>query len=827
MKVFFLILYILSAFTVSVVAQLNIGGKPLSFDNKILSENINIPVVEFSELDNEKLSGEAYKNQRKDQPWQFGLNRDISIDIKTASHVDQLKTGKLYRLYIYSKNALTLNFRFDIFKIPENAVLYIYNKEKNDILGGFTSKNNQDDGIFATSLIKGDQVTIEYFEPDNAAFRGELILSQVTHGFRTLSDYSKSFGQSGECNMNTACPDAEDWSDEIRSVCMLLTGGSGFCSAALINNTLSDGTPYVLSADHCYKNPGSIVFIFNWESETCENPNLSPSHNDLSGATLIARNAESDFFLMKMNNLPPAEYNVYYSGWFNENSVAVSTVCIHHPSADIKKISFDDNQSESDYYLGSLNPPDSHWKVIWDRNTTTEGGSSGSPLFNQNHRIIGQLHGGFASCDNLDEPDWYGKFSYSWNTGNEPETRLKDWLDPINTNISDMHGYDPNLPLYDIDLQILSINSPEQNNFEVSEITPSFKIRNIGNNPISFFKIKYFVDDDLYNEFRWTGNLNSGDIVDIELNTLPVNGGKHNIKAYVTEPNGFEDQFHYNDTINKEFIVYEAIFKDNFDKGKFWYLTGEFEINKPMGKGGQTGLHDPDTAYSGENVLGTDLSGLGQFPGDYEENLGFYEEYALSPTINCTDYEDVILKFQRYIDVETTINDNASIEIYNGDFWQAIWSNSNITIQDSTWTEQIIEISEFADTNVVNFRFIIGPTNDYLQYCGWNIDNFEIYGLKKNFITSDEKPLKIYPNPATNYFYCEFIESNIDNARISISDISGKLTYEKSYSKNEIIQTDANDNNLIYIEHKNSEKGLYFINIKTDKDTYTGKIILY
>ena len=29
----------------------------------------------------------------------------------------------------------------------------------------------------------------------------------------------------------------------------------------------------------------------------------------------------------------------------------------------------------------------------WDLGTT-EGGSSGSPLFDQNHRVIGQLHGG-------------------------------------------------------------------------------------------------------------------------------------------------------------------------------------------------------------------------------------------------------------------------------------------------------------------------------------------------------------------------------------------------------------------------------------------------
>ena len=50
-----------------------------------------------------------------------------------------------------------------------------------------------------------------------------------------------------------------------------------------------------------------------------------------------------------------------------------------------------------------------------DRNTTTEPGSSGS-LFDENHRIIGQLWGGGASCSNLNSPDYYGRVSNSGKT---------------------------------------------------------------------------------------------------------------------------------------------------------------------------------------------------------------------------------------------------------------------------------------------------------------------------------------------------------------------------------------------------------------------------
>ncbi len=66
------------------------------------------------------------------------------------------------------------------------------------------------------------------------------------------------------------------------------------------------------------------------------------------------------------------------------------------------------------------------WRVIWNSGTT-EGGSSGSPLFNQDHRIVGQLYGGNASCSNTSGHDNYGRFNISWNRG------LSDFLDPNNT----------------------------------------------------------------------------------------------------------------------------------------------------------------------------------------------------------------------------------------------------------------------------------------------------------------------------------------------------------------------------------------------------------
>ena len=50
---------------------------------------------------------------------------------------------------------------------------------------------------FATSLVPGEEVVIEYFEPSGALFPGLLNLETVTHAYRSIIDHTKSLGNSG------------------------------------------------------------------------------------------------------------------------------------------------------------------------------------------------------------------------------------------------------------------------------------------------------------------------------------------------------------------------------------------------------------------------------------------------------------------------------------------------------------------------------------------------------------------------------------------------------------------------------------------------------
>jgi len=828
MKNIFLFLIIIISLNLS--AQKNIGGNPLSFDKAFaLAPQNLIPKLYFPKLNNDKLLAEALENESKDRPWQFGKNIFIDVDFKSLALIDSLPQGILYRLMLVSSGALTLNLKFSEFKIPENAVLYIYNFNKTDIIGGFTSENMQKSGTFATSLIKGDKVILEYFEPYKTDFSGKLVIGRITHGFRGIGEAGKNFGNSGDCNMNVACSDADAWQNQVRSVCMLLTGGSGFCTASLINNTQEDGIPYILTANHCYEDPADLVFWFNWQSETCENPSSSPSHDDLSGAVLRARDYESDFCLFEMNDVPPYTYNVYYAGWNKENIPSVSSVCIHHPSADIKKISFDDNSAVSDYYLGNSSDTESHWKVIWDRNTTTEGGSSGSPLFNQDGKIIGQLHGGYASCDNLDQPDWFGKFSYSWDTGTSPETRLKDWLDPLDIDVSEFEGYDPNLPITDNDAQLLKINTPETYYFGENQLVFSVKFRNRGNNNLTSLKISYKIDDAEIQSLQWTGNLASGEIADIDFGEQTLAFAQHTIVFWSELPNGVTDEYLFNDTLKKTFYIYENIFFDDFETCNVWELTGEFQIGSPRGLGGEKGFSDPEAAFSGNKVLGTDLTGSGNHPGDYEDEIGYDFDYAMSPVIDCRNYENILLSFNRFLGIDKHKFDQASIEIRSDTVdWQTVWQNDNTVISDSLWTKQLVDISNIADGKKVFVRFTLGPTDHADQYCGWNIDDLMISGTKKGNIKNTESGILIYPNPTETYFYIDFFNKEVlIYAEITVSDLTGKIILNRKLSQSEIktINTSTYKKDLIKLNLPENTFGIFVVNVETNNGTHTGKII--
>jgi hypothetical protein len=150
-----------------------------------------------------------------------------------------------------------------------------------------------------------------------------------------------------------------------------------------------------------------------------------------------------DMALVELSLIPPPEFRPFYAGWDRSDNLPDSTICIHHPKGDIKKIAFDeDATSISDYT--EARPDKSFIKggflkiQRWEEGVT-EGGSSGGPLLNTDKNIIGTLTGGVARCGWPVE-DYFQRFSLSWDYKSDSSQQLKCWLDPLNSNAESLQG---------------------------------------------------------------------------------------------------------------------------------------------------------------------------------------------------------------------------------------------------------------------------------------------------------------------------------------------------------------------------------------------------
>ena len=440
--VFFLLIWL----AIPVWGQLSDGGIPLeiSYSTSFKSK----AVVTLPALDNVLLLKKSIASSNKNQlkPFRFAEPVAVSLNTENAGTWTMIDDYRIWQLVIVSPDAKSLNLIFDRYHLPEGARLFLFSSDRSDILGAFTSKNNKQSGTFATSPVIGDQVVVQYEEPLKAAFLGELSISQVNHdfvGIKSLKSDRRPLGISGSCNINVNCDWVENYQNESNAVCRILVSGVDLCSGALVNNTKKDGTPYVYTAGHCIdsnKKADESVFLFNYESPYCGEIDGDAGHS-LSGSVLRAESDSLDFSLVELTVSPPASYRPYYLGWERGADVPDSTVCIHHPLGDVKKIAIDRHSPQIKSY--SEDYIDQAFLLIggWEEGTT-EGGSSGAPLINQNNRLVGSLTGGAASCESPFR-DYFARLHTSWDYYSESSQQLKTWLDPTNSNAKSLDGFTP------------------------------------------------------------------------------------------------------------------------------------------------------------------------------------------------------------------------------------------------------------------------------------------------------------------------------------------------------------------------------------------------
>jgi len=632
----------------------------------------------------------------------------------------------LWRLRINSPEALSLNLGFTSFYMPSEGQLTIYSADGQTVVGPFTAADNRDDGELWTPIVPGPEMVLELRIPQKQLNQLVLELGSINVGYRGFGQLHE---KAGTCNIDVVCPQSAGWEAQIKSVGVYTVNGTWTCTGALINNTAQDKRPFFLTANHCSvnsSNAGSVVVYWNFQSPTCGQHGGGSLSQYQSGATWRASYSTSDFTLIEFNSAPSAAFDVVFAGWDRTDTAPASAVGIHHPNCDEKSISFDNGTCPVTTYLSNTSPGDgTHLKTDWDLGVT-EPGSSGSPLFNPAHRIVGQLHGGYSACGNSDMRDWYGRVYRSWTGGGANTSRLSNWLDPSGTGATTLDYLYYNVQA---GLQVTpstGLDSAGNTGGPFSPTSIDYVVKNVGNYAVSY---------QVGHTQTWNSLTNAG-------GTLAA-GAQVTVTVALTAAANSLSNGTYTDTITFTNVtdgvgnttrtaklvvgVPGVIYTWNLDTNPGWTTTGSWVWGTPQGGAGDHGTGDPTSGYTGTKVYGYNL-GTGT-AGGYANSMT--EQNLTTTAINCSGLTQTRLKFYRWLGVESSTYDHAYVRVSsNGTTWTTLWQNSTTTLNDTAWSLQDFDISAYADNQpTVYIRWVMGSTDGSWTYCGWNIDDVQIWGL--------------------------------------------------------------------------------------------------
>jgi hypothetical protein len=366
--------------------------------------------------------------------------QDVDIDIMHSNLLTYSDEGSLYTTEIFMENAKSLAFYFSKFELPEGAAVFILN-EQGDMVGPLTHESRWENGDMQTRHLFGNRAQIQVFH--SAAVEPTMIglkLETIATGFTDL--------KAGACNINVICKDPVntcnsacrigsdfscniqctfrgadssadqfaglDWQNQQDSIVGILTSrGSRYCSGAFIDN--QSRRQYVLTANHCTVSSSDLMQVDFFNPSCTSNSNTAgDTSRSVGNLNVLVSDSSIDHALVEIRNTVPASWNVFLSGYDATCAGPTGVVGIHHPSGANMKISGSDASMVLRPYSswGTAN----QWYVPYWTESTTEPGSSGSPLFDRTtRRIIGQLHGGSARCPSFQGFDMYGAICFSYN----------------------------------------------------------------------------------------------------------------------------------------------------------------------------------------------------------------------------------------------------------------------------------------------------------------------------------------------------------------------------------------------------------------------------
>ena len=442
MKRYYTLILLLVSMLGSIYAQVEthyyeMGKSDVSIKRSVRS---NQKVNRMPSFDLAALQREDAKKDSMGGFFRFGKGFDVSYTLADGQW-EKAEGGRLWTMTFASKDALSLNFVFNDFRLPKGARLYIENADKTVAYGPVTDEATTENGVFLTDIIPGEQATISLFEPSECEGQSSLTIKRVVHGYRNTQTSTMTRKATLNSRSNTDCdvacyPDYEKEADGIGLI--LSSNGESVGSGALMMSTDFSFKPYFLTsyafADH--NMDGTIsdeersatencAFKFRYKAVECGNTETTVSF--IYNHARIRSAWQNSMYAMfeLIGNLKSNPY-LTWLGWNYMEPSLVGVTCLFYPALSTEKILFDYNVNNSPApYLG-----DYGWSGGIDLGNPMLT-TIGAPMLDQRNRVVGQI------CTTItyeDEslPVFYvaGKLSRSWYGAYTDTTQLQHWLDP-------------------------------------------------------------------------------------------------------------------------------------------------------------------------------------------------------------------------------------------------------------------------------------------------------------------------------------------------------------------------------------------------------------
>ena len=379
-----------------------------------------------AKLDIEKLLQED-ADQSEGYPLRTGVVQDFEPKTGKDGRWTELEDGGwLWTIAFHAPDAVGIRLRIRPWPPQAGAELIIYDAySTNYSFGPFTSSLKKQSGEFWTPIVYSDEVRVEYYLPpgiDNLTPESQITIDALMNQYRHLPGLTPGketvLPRSHElpCHLDVTC--FSFWADAAAGVGALTyisnaDHGQFFCSGGMLTRAVQDFTPLFQTARHCgVDTPAkadSVLVTWFYETNTCDGTIPDPTTlPQTSGAVLLADVSSSDYTLLGLESDVPG--GVRFLGWdaayWADGSFAAG---IHHPKDSHKRISIGSKTGDAPCASGS------GWEIIYPQgNGLTEPGSSGSPVFDSDHRVRGTLSGCGAIACNIDNRAVYGRFDVAW-----------------------------------------------------------------------------------------------------------------------------------------------------------------------------------------------------------------------------------------------------------------------------------------------------------------------------------------------------------------------------------------------------------------------------